>query len=95
MVSGAGPGNVLQDAGVRCDLELPGVGQNLIDHAAANLIVELNHAIPQWQLTPCEATLLLQSSSAEPAPDLLYHFVLVMRDKYGDLDPNQGYFPLG
>ncbi|MEJ2177827.1 MAG: GMC family oxidoreductase N-terminal domain-containing protein [Gammaproteobacteria bacterium] len=87
MVSGLGPADQLAEFGIEAVADLPGVGQNLADHAAANIAIALKGSAPEWELTPCEVTMMLQVNDNEPAPDLLYHFVLRMREKYVDYDP--------
>jgi len=82
MLSGVGDQKVLTELGIEPVAHLPGVGSNLVDHSSANLILALNRELSPWTMTCCEATMLLKSNSQEPAPDLLYHFVLGVRDKY-------------
>ncbi len=82
MVSGIGCEQDLKSLGIDSVIDLPGVGNHLMDHASANVIVKLNQPIPAPRLTPCEVTMMLQLGENEPAPDLLYHFVLGVRDKY-------------
>ncbi|MFT5741042.1 MAG: choline oxidase [Gammaproteobacteria bacterium] len=84
MLSGIGNADDLQDLGIDPVQHLPGVGQNLIDHVAANIAYRLKEPTPAWQLTPCEATALIQIDATAAAPDLLYHFVLRLREKYVD-----------
>jgi choline dehydrogenase len=86
MLSGIGPGEALQDLGLEVHLDLPGVGQNLLDHVAANLACELHAPSPPWQLTPCESTALIRIDADAPAPDVLFHYVLMLRDKYSGED---------
>jgi len=86
MLSGIGPGADLQRLGIPVTRDLPGVGQNLLDHVAANIACELRQASPPWRLTPCESTALIQIDADAPAPDVLFHFVLMLRDKYTDID---------
>ncbi len=82
MISGIGHRQELQSTGIDSVVDLPGVGKHLIDHAAANVVLKLGEPIPDWRLTPCEVAMLLQLGQDEPAPDLLFHFVLGVRDKY-------------
>jgi choline dehydrogenase-like flavoprotein len=82
MISGIGPGDHLSEFGIDTIVDLPGVGKNLVDHAAANVVLQLEEPIPGWKLTPCEVTMMLQGDGGQPAPELLYHFVLGLRDKY-------------
>ena len=82
VVSGIGPGQELQRLGIPIEVDLPGIGQNLEDHAGVNIAAELHESSPAWELTPCEAVALLQIDADAPAPDVLTHFVLTLRDKY-------------
>lgn len=86
MLSGIGDGKQLQQLGIPVALDLPGVGKNLLDHVAANIACELQQASPPWQLTPCESTALITIDHGAPAPDVLFHYVLMLRDKYTDID---------
>ena len=91
LLSGIGPGEHLQSLGIHVVANLPGVGQNLMDHVAANISCELKSPGPTWALTPCEATTLInvekQMGTETELPDVLFHFVLRLREKY--LDGNQ------
>ena len=84
MLSGIGNAGDLQELGIEPVQHLPGVGQNLIDHVAASIAYRLKEPAPAWQLTPCEATALIQIDPTAVAPDVLYHFVLRLREKYVD-----------
>jgi len=86
MLSGLGNGAELQRLGIAVVADLPGVGQNLLDHVAANIACELRRPAPPWALTPCEATALIQIDADAPAPDVLFHCVLALRDKYTGAD---------
>ncbi|MEM8813446.1 MAG: GMC family oxidoreductase [Pseudomonadota bacterium] len=79
MLSGIGPAEELQAHAIPVVVDLSGVGRNLVDHVAANIVYET--AIePTWERTPCEATLL--ASIHADVPDVLFHFVLRLREKY-------------
>lgn len=86
LLSGIGDGRDLQRLGIPVALDLPGVGKNLLDHVAANIACELHQASPAWALTPCEATALIKIDANAPAPDVLFHYVLMLRDKYTGVD---------
>jgi len=86
MLSGIGAGAELQELGIDVRHDLPGVGKNLLDHVAANLACELREPAPAWRLTPCESTALIRIDESAAAPDVLFHFVLMLRDKYSDID---------
>jgi choline dehydrogenase-like flavoprotein len=53
-----------------------------VDHVAANIAYRLKAPPPPWQRTPCEATALLQVDKDADAPDVLFHFILRLREKY-------------
>jgi choline oxidase len=82
MLSGIGAASHLKQHGITVVHDLPGVGQNLIDHVAANIAYELKQPTPAWQRTPCESTVLLQVDPQALAPDVLFHFVMRLREKY-------------
>ena len=82
MHSGIGSASHLREFDLPVIQNLPGVGQNLIDHVAANICCELKNPSPPWALTPCEATSLIKVDQATEYPDVLFHFVLRLREKY-------------
>lgn len=90
MLSGIGPAAQLQSFDIPVVQNSPGVGQNLIDHVAANICYELKSAPPPWALTPCEATALIKIDAEAIAPDVLFHFVLRLREKYVGADQYAG-----
>lgn len=49
-LSGIGPRNVLEAAGVACNVDIPAVGENLQDHAEGLIVWEANHNVPKG---PC------------------------------------------
>ena len=82
MLSGVGPATHLQEMDIPVVHNLPGVGQNLTDHVAANIACELKTPCPPWDRTPCEATALIKLDPSSPAPEVLFHFVLTLREKH-------------
>lgn len=82
MLSGIGDAKELLNLGIEVQQHLPAVGKNLIDHVAANIAYELKSEPPAWALTPCEATALIRVDADAPAADVLFHFVLRLREKY-------------
>jgi choline dehydrogenase-like flavoprotein len=86
MLSGIGPAEHLQILGIPVVKNLSGVGQNLMDHVAATISCELKDPSPEWALTPCEATALINVEKPvdieAELPDVLFHFVLRLREKY-------------
>ena len=86
LLSGIGDTSELEQLGLPTVSNLPGVGKNLLDHVAANIACELHDPCPPWDLTPCESTALIKIDDEAPAPDVLYHYVMMLRDKYADKD---------
>jgi choline oxidase len=82
MLSGLGPAAQLLSHGIEVIRDLPGVGANLVDHVAANIAMELQNEPPVWARTPCEATALMQVDQGQALPDVLFHFVLRLREKF-------------
>lgn len=82
MVSGVGPAEHLQQHGIPVVLDSNGVGQHLLDHPDAPVIFSLNAPVPPGELTMCEVAMLLHLDDREPAPEILCHFALGLREKY-------------
>ena len=86
MLSGLGPAQYLRKHGIEVIADLPDVGEHLRDHVAAPIVWETRGAVAPWEICPFEATMMLKLDDAAPAPDVLFHFGLRVREKYGD-DP--------
>jgi choline dehydrogenase-like flavoprotein len=84
MLSGVGPAAHLRQHGIGVVHDAPGVGSRLHDHVAAGVVFATRGPVPPWTLTPFEATMLLKLDTDAPAPDVLFHFGLRVREKYGD-----------
>ena len=84
MVSGMGPAAHLREHGIGVVADLPHVGQHLRDHVAAPIVWETKEPVGDWEICPFEATMMLQLDADAPAPDILFHFGLRVREKYGD-----------
>lgn len=83
MVSGLGPASQLAEFGIPVAADLPHLGQHLRDHVAAPVVWSTREEIPRWEICPFEAMMMLQLDEASPAPDILFHFGLRVREKYG------------
>ena len=86
MLSGLGPALHLRKHGIEVIADLPDVGEHLRDHVAAPIVWETKVPIEPWDICPFEATMMLKLENDAPAPDVLFHFGLRVREKYGD-DP--------
>lgn len=92
MVSGIGPQEDLLAHGISVVLDNPQVGAHLQDHVAAPVVWSTRQPVGDWALCPFEATMMLQLDEQEPAPDILFHFGLRVREKYlaGQRFPHEG-----
>jgi len=82
MVSGLGPADHLRENGIAVVADMPGVGRNLLDHCASSIVFDLKAPVDPWALTPCEPTMLMRIDDDAPAPDVLFHFILRVREKF-------------
>ncbi|MCV7288612.1 FAD-dependent oxidoreductase [Mycolicibacterium wolinskyi] len=74
-LSGIGPGDVLEAAGVRTVVASPGVGENLMDHAEGLIVWEAGADVPGSCATGWDAGAAVRLSDDGPArPDVLMHF---------------------
>jgi choline dehydrogenase-like flavoprotein len=73
-LSGIGPAAVLDAAGVAVRADLPGVGENLMDHAEGIVVWEVAQAPPPVCATGWDAGALLRLSPASARPDIAMHF---------------------
>ncbi len=92
MVSGIGPANQLQRHGITIVHANEHVGGHMKDHVAAPVVWSTRQPVGDWEICPFEATMMLQLDKAEPAPDILFHFGLRVREKYveGKRFPHEG-----
>ncbi|MEZ5924691.1 MAG: GMC family oxidoreductase [Hyphomicrobiaceae bacterium] len=82
MISGLGPAAELRRHGIPVIRDLPGVGGHLLDHVAAPIIWQIDRPVGSWQITHLQATMLATIDKDAPAPDILFHFGLRIREKY-------------
>jgi choline dehydrogenase-like flavoprotein len=82
MVSGLGPAQELRRHGIEVVRDLPGVGEHLLDHVAAPVIWQIDRPVGPWQITHLQTTMLISIDKDAPAPDVLFHFGLRIREKY-------------
>ncbi len=92
MVSGIGPADQLKAHGIAVVHDNPHVGAHMKDHVAAPVVWSTKQPVGDWEICPFEATMMLQLDAAEPAPDILFHFGLRVREKYvvGQRFPHTG-----
>lgn len=86
MLSGLGPAQHLRGLGISVVADMPDVGEHLRDHVGAPIVWETHGPVAPWEICPFEATMMLKLDDDAPAPDVLFHFGLRVREKYGE-DP--------
>jgi choline dehydrogenase len=91
MRSGIGPEPHLREIGVDVIVDLPGVGQNLQDHAAATVVYRSARPIPPAANNHGEVLGLLRSDPELDAPDLQILFIDVPLTVPSLPGPDQGY----
>ncbi len=77
MLSGVGPAEQLRAAGVDVVHNLPGVGQNLMDHPEGLVLWAATEPIPEVGASDWDAIISMRLDSAAAAPDILCHIPLM------------------
>lgn len=73
-LSGIGPRGVLEAAGVPVVLDLPGVGENLMDHPEGLVVWEARQLPPAICASGWDAGALISVEAPDDRPDILMHF---------------------
>ncbi|WNV83830.1 GMC oxidoreductase [Umezawaea sp. Da 62-37] len=74
MLSGVGNAADLSTLGIDVVHDLPGVGENLLDHPESVIIWETDGPIPLNSVMDSDAGLFVRRDTADPRPDLMFHF---------------------
>lgn len=77
MLSGIGPADDLHALGIEVLTDLPGVGENLLDHPESVIVWETAGPLPPQSAMDSDAGLFVRRDSREPGPDLMFHFYQV------------------
>ncbi|HEX4008671.1 MAG TPA: GMC oxidoreductase [Solirubrobacteraceae bacterium] len=77
LLSGVGPAEGLRDAGVPVVHDLPGVGNNLMDHPEGLVLWEASAPIPDVGASDWDAIISLRLDPDASAPDILCHIPLM------------------
>jgi choline dehydrogenase-like flavoprotein len=77
MLSGIGPADDLRALGIDVLTDLPGVGENLLDHPESVIVWETAGPLPPNSAMDSDAGLFVRRDAAEPGPDLMFHFYQV------------------
>jgi len=72
--SGIGPAAQLAELGIDVVADVPGIGENLIDHPESVIIWETKGPLPPESAMDADAGLFVRRDSAQTRPDLMFHF---------------------
>jgi choline dehydrogenase len=72
--SGIGPCGDLEALGIPVVHDLPGVGENLLDHPESVIVWETHGPIPENSAMDSDAGLFVRRDPENPGPDLMFHF---------------------
>ncbi|MFF1746226.1 GMC family oxidoreductase [Streptomyces mirabilis] len=72
--SGIGPAHDLAELGIPVAHDLPGVGENLLDHPESVIVWETNGPIPENSAMDSDAGLFVRRDPEQAGPDLMFHF---------------------
>ncbi|MBB1245952.1 GMC family oxidoreductase N-terminal domain-containing protein, partial [Streptomyces durbertensis] len=74
MLSGIGPADDLKALGIDARHDLPGVGENLLDHPESVIVWETDGPIPDNSAMDSDAGLFVRRDPESAGPDLMFHF---------------------
>ncbi|MEV6674755.1 GMC oxidoreductase [Streptomyces sp. NPDC051162] len=74
MHSGIGPKGDLDALGIPAVHDLPGIGENLLDHPESVIVWETDGPIPENSAMDSDAGLFVRRDPESPGPDLMFHF---------------------
>ncbi|MFX4290761.1 GMC family oxidoreductase [Streptomyces bohaiensis] len=74
LLSGIGPAEQLARLGIEVRHDLPGVGENLLDHPESVIVWETDGPIPENSAMDSDAGLFVRRDPGSPGPDLMFHF---------------------
>jgi choline dehydrogenase-like flavoprotein len=73
LLSGIGPADHLRDLGIDVRLDLPGVGEHLLDHPESLILWEAARPIPPQSAMDSDAGLFVRRDPGDERPDLMFH----------------------
>jgi choline dehydrogenase-like flavoprotein len=73
LLSGIGPAEQLSSLGIEVALDLPGVGEHLLDHPESLILWEAARPVPPETAMDSDAGLFVRRDESDPRPDLMFH----------------------
>ncbi|WP_017556367.1 GMC family oxidoreductase [Nocardiopsis baichengensis] len=73
MLSGVGPKDDLEQVGIDVRHDLPGVGENLMDHPESIIMWETDRDVPDETVMHSDGALFIRRDESDPRPDLMFH----------------------
>jgi choline dehydrogenase len=80
LLSGVGPAGDLRDVGIGVRHDLPGVGENLLDHPESIIMWETVRPVPETTVMDSDAALFIRRDTGDPRPDLMFHIYQIPFD---------------
>lgn len=80
LLSGVGPAAELREVGVKPYHDLPGVGENLLDHPESIIMWETSRPVPEKTVMTSDAGLFVRRDDSDPRPDLMFHIYQIPFD---------------
>jgi choline oxidase len=87
LLSGIGPRSELERLGIPAHVDLPGVGENLLDHPEASIVWAAARSVPLDVVQNWESALFVRTDPSLESPDVMIHF--------GTMPALEGYLPPG
>ncbi|WP_017595239.1 GMC family oxidoreductase [Nocardiopsis potens] len=73
LLSGVGPKGDLEKVGIEVRHDLPGVGENLMDHPESIIMWETSRDVPDNTVMHSDGALFIRRDESDPRPDLMFH----------------------
>lgn len=77
MLSGIGRAEELRRAGIEPVVDLPGVGEHLLDHPEGIILWEAARPLPPQSVMDSDVGLFLRRDTSLDAPDLMFHLYMI------------------
>ncbi|MDY7087934.1 MAG: GMC family oxidoreductase N-terminal domain-containing protein [Actinomycetota bacterium] len=75
--SGIGPAQQLERLGIKVRADVPGVGENLLDHPESLILWEASRPVPPMSAMDSDAGLFVRREAGAVRPDLMFHLYQV------------------